>query len=130
MLYLLDWQEVRETNNVMTGFYYIYQKEGPLATGLTNALREMHKHELSFHFDGRIPKYSISNDIRNNMELPSDIADKVDSIILQCKNLTDAQIKTRAYLTDPMKNILKRQKSGEKMSNHPVFDGWIATKPK
>jgi len=130
LLYLLDWQEVKEASNVLTGLYYIYQKEGPLATGISGALQEMNGHELSFQFKGNTPTYSTSNDIRNNMELPHDIAVKVDALITQYGNLTDAQIKTRAYLTDPMKSILKRQKSGEKMSNHPVFDGWIVPKSK
>jgi uracil-DNA glycosylase family 4 len=129
LLYLLDWQEVKETSNVLTGFYYIYQREGPLATGISDALQEMKGHELSFQFKGNTPTYSISNDIRSNMDLPMDIASKVDILINKCGNLTDAQIKTRAYLTDPMKGILRRQKSGEKMSNHPVFDGWISPKP-
>jgi len=128
LLYLLDWQEVRETNNVLTGFYYIYQKEGPLATDLSESLRKMDGHELSFHFKGSTPTYSVSNDIRNSIELPQDIAIKVDALTAQYKNLTDAQIKTRAYLTSPMKSILRRQRLGEKMSNHPVFDGWIAPK--
>ena len=130
LLYLLDWQEVKEASSVLTGFYYIYQREGPLATGISDALQEMNGHELSFQFKGNTPTYSISNGIRNNMELPHDIAVKVDTLITQCGNLTDAQIKTRTYLTDPMKSILRRQKSGEKMSNHPVFDGWIAPKSK
>lgn len=129
LLYLLDWQEVRETGNVLTGFFYIYQKEGPLATGLSNTLRMMDGHELSFQFKGSTPTYSISNDIRSNMDLSPDIASKIDILINQCRNLTDAQIKTRAYLTDPMRGILRRQKSGEKMSNYPVFDGWISLKP-
>jgi uracil-DNA glycosylase family 4 len=128
LLYLLDWQEVKEASRVLTGFYYIYQREGPLATGISDALREMTDHELSLRFKGKTPTYSISNDIRNNMELPHDVAVKVNALITQCRNLTDAQIKTRAYLTDPMKSILRRQKSGEEMTNHPVFDGWIASK--
>lgn len=130
LLYLLDWQEVRETGNVLTGFYYIYQKEGPLATGLSEALQEMDGHELSFRFEGSVPKYSASNNIRSNVDLPQDIANKIDALTTRCKNLTDAQIKTRAYLTDPMKSILRRQKLGERMSNHPVFDGWIVPKTK
>jgi uracil-DNA glycosylase family 4 len=130
LLYLLDWREVKETSNVLTGFFYIYQKEGPLATGLSDALREMDGHELSFRFEGSVPKYSVSSDIRSNMELPPDIANKIDTLITQCKNITDAQIKTRAYLTDPMKSILRRERLGEKMFNHPVFDGWIAPKSK
>lgn len=128
LLYLLDWQEVKEASNVLTGFYYIYEKEGPLATGISDALQEMDGYELSFRFEGSVPKYSVSDDIRSNMELPPDVANKIDTLITQCKNLTDAQIKTRAYLTDPMKSILRRQKLGEKMANHPVFDGWITPK--
>jgi len=130
VLYLLDWQEVRDTGNVLTGCYYIFQKDGPLATGLSKALQEMDGHELVFYFEGGVPMYSISNDIRCNMELPQDIADKVDALITRCRDLTDAQIKTKAYWTSPMKNILRRQRLGEKMSNHPVFDGWIIPKPK
>ncbi len=128
LLYLLDWQEVRDSGNVLTGCYYIFQKEGPLATSLSEALQDMDGHELTFHFEGSVPTYSVSNDIRCNMDLPLDIASKVDILITRCRNLTDAQIKTKAYLTSPMKNILRRQRLGEKMSNHPIFDGWITPK--
>lgn len=96
MLYLLDWHEVRETGNVLTGFFYIYQKEGPLATGLSEALKEMEGHELSFRFEDDLPKYSSNGNIRNNLDLPQDITNKVDALISECRRLTDSQIKTRA----------------------------------
>lgn len=128
LLYLLDWQEVKASGNVLTGCYYIFQKNGPLATGLSEALEEMDNHELYFRFQGPVPTYSPGNAMRADMDLPSNIGEKVDRLLTQCEGLNDSQIKTRAYLTDPMKDILRRQKRGERMLNHPIFEGWVPPK--
>lgn len=128
LLYLLDWQEVKQGNGTITGLYYLTQKNGPLPTGLTRALNEMEGHELSFHFVSKEPTYSLGEQIRTDMGLPSNIAGKVDRLVEQCGHLTDSQIKTKAYMTAPMKQLIRRQRSGENTLNHPTFDGWIPTR--
>lgn len=125
LLYLLDWQEIKDTGNVLTGCYYIFQKEGPLATGLSRALDEMENHEVLLRFRGRMPIYFPGDDVRCDMELPEEVARKVNLVVERYGELTNAQIKTQAYLTEPMKNILRRQRQGETMLNHPLFEGWI-----
>jgi uracil-DNA glycosylase family 4 len=125
LLYLLDWQEIKDAGNVLTGCYYIFQKEGPLATGLSRALDEMENHEVSLQFRGRMPIYFPGDDIRYDMELPEEVARKVNLVLERYGELTNAQIKTQAYLTEPMRNILRRQRHGETMLNHPLFEGWI-----
>jgi uracil-DNA glycosylase family 4 len=130
LLYLLDWQEVKNSGKVLTGCYYIFQKDGPLATELSHVLDEMEGYEISFCFRGRIPTYSLGRNIRGNIELPSNILNKINSILTQYGTLTNAEIKTKAYLTDPIKTMLRRRRKGERILNHPIFEGWISPQSK
>ena len=126
LLYLLDWQEVRDARSVLTGCYYIFQKDGPSATGLSEALEEMENHEVSLWFRGTVSIYSLGEDIRCSMELTEEVARKVDLLLERYGELTNHQIKTQTYLTEPMRDILRRQRLGERMLNHPLFEGWIS----
>ena len=69
--------------------------------------------------------YLLGDDVRCDMELPEEVARKVNLVIERYGELTNVQIKTQAYLTEPMRNILRRQQHGEAMLNHPLFEGWI-----
>ncbi len=69
-------------------------------------------------------------DIRCDMELPEEVARRVNLVIERYGEFTNAQIKTQAYLTEPMRNILRRQRQGETMLNHPVFEDWIPSASK
>ncbi|MBI4331884.1 MAG: uracil-DNA glycosylase [Chloroflexi bacterium] len=129
LLYLLDWRQVRTTGDLLTGFYYIFQKNGPLATSLSLALDEMEGHELRFRWRGGQPIYATGQDIRVAMGLTLDTEKVIDDLVRECQALTDFQIKTKAYLTDPIRDILRRQKAGERMLNHPIFEGRIPAKP-
>lgn len=71
------------------------------------------------------PSYCLGDKMRHDVELPRDVSAKLDVILAEYGGLSEAQIKTRAYLTEPVKSILKRQRQGARMLNHPVFDGWI-----
>lgn len=130
LLYLLDWQEVETSRAVLTDFYYIAQKDGPLATRLSQALKKMDNYELSLRFYGTIPIYSLGKRFRKNMELPQNVDEKVGRILAQYGNLTDRQIKISAYLTDPMKNVIRCQLRGEDVLNRPIFEGWIPPQTK
>jgi hypothetical protein len=129
LLYLLDWQEVKVSGNVLTGCYYIFQKDGPLATGLSRALDEMEGYELSFRFVNGLPTYGIGPDVRCDMQLPDELAQKVEGILSAYGQLTDSQIKTAAYLTAPVKKIRLRERTGERILNQPLFEGWIQSSP-
>ncbi len=126
LLYLLDWQEVKNTGRLLTGSYYILQKNGPLPIGLSKALSYMEGHEVTLRFESREPVYSLGHDVRFDTKLSAEVDAKVNEIICECGHLTDAQIKTRAYLTEPMKAILRRRGNGEKILNRPVFEGWLS----
>jgi len=130
LLYLLDWQEVKDNGDVLTGSYYIAQANGPLATTLSQALGEMEGYEVTLQFQGNTPTYRVGRSPRQNLVLPSNVAEKVDDVVQQNHSLTDARIKVRTYLTKPMKDIIRRQQRGERVLNHPVFEGWIQPKDK
>jgi uracil-DNA glycosylase family 4 len=126
LLYLLDWQEFESTGNIMTGYYYIFQQNGPLATGLTKSLDEMEGHELSFRWVTDVPSYIPGRSIRTSMDLPTEINNKVETILKKYGDHSDKDIKISAYLTKPVKAILRRKNNGESVLNQPVF---IISKP-
>jgi uracil-DNA glycosylase family 4 len=121
LLYLLDWRELETNGKLLTGYYYIFQKNGPLATGLTKTLTEMEGHEISFRWVGNTPTYVTGPNVRANMDLPPDINGKVETLLEKYGKHTDSEIKTSAYLTKPMKNIIRRMNEGESFLNQPVF---------
>jgi hypothetical protein len=49
------------------------------------------------------------------------IARIVDGVIESTARLTDGQLKTRTYLTEPMKRILRAEKTGRSMINTPLL---------
>lgn len=125
LLYLLDWHEVKTIGRVLTGSYYIFQKDGPLAIGLSHVLDEMEGHEVSFRFAGTVPTYYAGKDVRCDMQLSGGIAQKVDQILAKYGSLTDSQLKTAAYLTAPVKTMRRRERAGEHILNQPLFEGWV-----
>ncbi len=125
LLYMLDWKEVQTNGNVLTGCYYIFQKDGPLATGLSHVLEEMEGYEISFRFHNRLPTYFLGANVRSDMHLPIEVKQKIDYILQQYGPMNEKEIKTRTYLTKPVKQILHRQRQGERVLNYPVFEGFI-----
>lgn len=125
MLYLLDWAEVKEDGHPLTGCYYMFQKAGPLPTGLAKALDEMEGHELKIRFQNRQPLYSPYGPPREPMDLPPSIEKKVADLVAECREIDDYGMKVRAYLTRPVRQLLWRQKQGDRILNCPVFEGWV-----
>lgn len=125
LLYLLDWRALENSGSILTNLYYITQKDGPLATRLSQALKKMEDYELSLSFYRRKPIYSTGSRPRSGMDLPPNINKKIKEILIKYGNLTDEQIKIIVYLTKPMKNIVRHQLQGEDVYNRPVFEDWI-----
>lgn len=121
LLYLIDWKEWQSHGEILTGYYYIFQKNGPLPTGLSRNLEDMEGNEVYFRWMGSEPGYSLGRNIRTSMELPIEISNKLDEILEKYGELTDSKIKTTVYLTKPIKELFRRRLNGESVLNYPVF---------
>jgi len=123
LLYLLDWHEIQETGTLLTGYYYIFQKNGPLATGLSKSLEALTRTELLLYFYRGNPHYRLGSTPRHPMDLPNVIEWKVDQIVNRFGHRSDIEIKMISYMTPPIKDFVRKISAEEDVLNKPVFDG-------
>ena len=128
ILYLLEWSYMQDCGKRLTGGYFIRQKDGPYCT-------DLHLTKLK----AAIPGLRVRNSSKSlHISLPGrdmfdeyassvsrDIEEYVDEKLRELGGKTESQLKTRAYLTKPMKQILRyEKKSATGLYNTPILLGW------
>lgn len=113
LIYLLDYRFELERQNRLTDFFYIRQKDGPYCVELGS--RWYKKYDaLDVTFRSGIPilNWRDGGLFSERSELSADLKSAVDAFLEPLSDLSDAQLKTRAYLTAPMKRALKAERVG------------------
>lgn len=119
-LYLVDLESFKLNNKLLTDSLYLNQMNGPFIPSLKKELESLKDYIMikewknakfmelkkSINYD----KYKLNND---EMSIVLKVFDAH-------KNKTSSKLKTRVYLTKPMKTILKKERNGEKAYNIPI----------
>lgn len=119
LLYLIDYAWLRQKGGLLTEAFYLSQKAGPWPTVLSRRLGEMASHEVVLSrrgqlvAPGRCPRFAP--------DLPSDEAAVVDRVLVKYASLSERELRTRVYLTAPMKRLLRLERQGLPTYNKPVF---------
>jgi len=121
LLYLIDLKALENIGSTITDEIYLRQKEGPWMPKLKDEIVKMHDYEIKSYFDNRIPILKLGPNPRFNIKLNEDILNIVFEIIEKYGNLNESSIKTKVYLTPPMKYIIKQEKYGREMYNKPLI---------
>jgi len=129
LLYLLEWSHISSRGNRLTGAYFIRQKDGPYCTDLQITKLKTAIPELRIHRGVRGLMLSLPT--RNLFEeaasaaTPQVIDAFVHEELKRLSGKTEAELKTKAYMTKPMRAILRREKSdAANLYNAPVLLGW------
>lgn len=121
-LYLLDQRAAAATGETLTGFFYIRQKDGPYCVELGGGWHR--------HFDGIALRRSGGKLMlewrgpalfESGPEVSSDDQIAVEELLNSITPLTDEQLKTRVYLTKPMRKALAAEKAGVSQLNRPLL---------
>jgi uracil-DNA glycosylase family 4 len=128
IFYLLEVEHFKSTGNRLTSAYIVRQKDGPYVFELNYKKLKKALIELEFQTKNEILylKYSSDSQIRHqSSDLFGEVLDELDADIevklRELSSKTDAQLKTLAYLTRPMKEILKQERSQKRaFYNMPV----------
>lgn len=122
MLYLIDYRAISEENAPITDFFYIRQKDGPYCVELgTKWYKDNESVELKF-VDGKPIVHWVDRGLfREPVNIPSDIQAFLNKCIGEISPLSDSELKTRAYLTRPMKRALKAEKQGLRGLNRALL---------
>jgi uracil-DNA glycosylase family 4 len=122
-LYLIDVEAIRKTGSPLTNFFYIRQKEGPYCVELGSRWFKSHEDELRVTMRERRPWIVWQNGglFQARPQLDRHRANIVDGVLATIRRLNDAQLKTKAYLTSPMKRSLREERSGVGQLNRPLL---------
>lgn len=128
LIYLIDYEFLKNKGRLFTESFYIYQNAGPLQTILTKRLKELEDFELKKIYEGNNIIYEPTNSIRFKLDFKKDEKEIIDKVINKFSSYDDRRIKTIVYLTNPMRYFLKEKKKGINIVNKPVFKNYKADK--
>lgn len=130
LLYLLEWSYMQEIGKRLTGAYFIRQKDGPYCTDLhltklKNAIPDLQIRRNGNRIYVRLPEPDLFGVHKRPFQLDPEIGRFIESKLKDLAEKSDAVLKTRAYLTKPMKEILRKEKdASNNMYNIPILIGW------
>jgi uracil-DNA glycosylase family 4 len=122
-MFLIDYESMKTTGNPITDFVYIRQKDGPYCVELGSRWFKAFASQISvLNRDGK--PFVIWND-RGLFGRTSDpemqAKGMIDVMVESLRGLSDSQIKTRSYLTAPMKASLRAERAGSSQLNRPLL---------
>jgi len=121
LLYLIDYQSIQVLGYSLTREVYLREKDGPWLPNLTKMLDKYQKSAVDIYFKKRIPIVKLKDLPKINVKLSNEEVELFDSIILKYATLSERDLKTKVYLTDPMKYILAEEKKGKKMLHSAII---------
>lgn len=118
LLYLIDYKHLKECNSTISNSIYLRMQEGPWIPYLKNIIQE-NKNIRIFMSNGKPILSYYSNEETFNLDDCEKIF--INRYLEKFKEYDDALIKTKVYLTTPMKYVLRQEKKGRMMTKKPIL---------
>lgn len=122
VMFLIDLRGRTDLGSTLTSFFYIRQKDGPYCVDLGG--NWFSRFENIRVRRGASPSFAWeSADLFSvpNTELDQDTARIVERVCAEVEALSDSQLKTRVYLTPPMRRLLAEERLGRSTLNFPLL---------
>ncbi len=121
LLYLADLQAMKVLGHTFAGDIYLRQVDGPWLPTLDKELRAMDGFEVRRFFAHNLPMVCRGPSPRFETKLDDPALEILAAVVAKYGDLTNAQVKTAAYQTDPMRHVLRAERAGKDMRNKPVL---------
>ncbi len=121
LLYLADLAAVNTLGRQITGAVYLRQTDGPWPPEIDRALQQLARRGAVTLVSGRIPLVCPGPSRGIEPLLPEEDFGVLLDTVERYGSMTNSQIKTAAYMTLPMRELLRRERSGERTLNKPVL---------
>lgn len=122
-MYLVDLEATNQRGQALTDFFYIRQKDGPYCVELGSRWFRSYQDEVKFEVkDGR-PwlRWLDSGLFAGPIVIAEEDRDLVDRVVSSIRSLSDSQLKTKSYLTSPMRRALRAERNGQGQLNRPLL---------
>jgi uracil-DNA glycosylase family 4 len=122
LLYLTDLCALQKLGKTLTREIYIRQEEGPWPPALWESIQPIKERELTVFSRGGKPFVDKGPSPRLCIDHKNDELSVIDSVLDRYGQLSDRDIKTAVYMTQPMRHILRQEKQeGHPLLNKPVI---------
>lgn len=123
LLYLADLAFYEQNNITISGCVYLRMQEGPWIPTLKDTTIELNKQYLRTYYIKNKPylKWIDHGNDDEKLSLSQEEKQMLLSICEKYEHYDDAQIKLAAYMTKPMKYIIKNENAGRNMTKIPVL---------
>jgi uracil-DNA glycosylase family 4 len=121
LLYMIDLSFLEKYGQTVTGSTYLRMQDGPWIPELKDiAVILENQKRIQINFVKRKAYYCALGNPQMTAVL-SDKIEQIDQILLKYSESSDEQIKSAAYLSAPMRYILKEEKNNRSMLKIPVI---------
>lgn len=118
LLYLIDYNHIKEYNTSLTNGIYLRMQEGPWLPYLKNVVKES-KYIKTVRSGSALRLVSCTLD--ENEDLDEEDKTFIKKVVEKYKDYNDGEIKTVVYRTPPMRYVLSQEKLGKSMLKVPVL---------
>jgi uracil-DNA glycosylase family 4 len=121
LLYLIDLRSFERRGETITGCSYLRMQDGPWLPSLAQQTKRLEGRELSCSFVGGQPIIAPGPSPRFSVLLPDSEIELILEILERHCASSDSAIKTAAYLTEPMRLVLRKEKAGSRLMHSLVL---------
>ena len=121
LLYLTDLAALKALNKTLTGEIYLREAAGPWPPAIRKALKAMNGRNIRWYFVKGVPMVSPCPSPHQDSHIDDELLAVLSRTLEKYGRMTNAQIKTAAYLTEPMRYLLAQEKKGRDMRRVPVI---------
>lgn len=121
LLFLIDVESIERFHKSLTGQTYLRQANGPWQPQLTKILSGLDMHGVRFLPKGKNSYVLLEKTPPSLPPLSNQEREIIERTLKRHGRKSDSEIKTAAYLTRPMKYLLRQEKLGRNLRNKPVI---------
>ncbi len=121
LMYLVDLRCIQRFGCTVASPIYLRQAEGPWPPKLKECLDGMDGYEVRVNYSRRAPIVAPGPSPRFQPFLDDNVIEVISEVLDTYGSMSNSEIKTAVYLTDPMRYILESERRGKKMLNRPVL---------
>jgi uracil-DNA glycosylase family 4 len=113
LMYLIDYRYYKSFDEKLTDFFYIRQKDGPYCVELGSRwYKKFEALDVSFQAGVPVLNWRQAGLFAEKPQLHDTTRRVLDDLLQPLSRLSESELKTRAYLTAPMKRALRAERSG------------------
>jgi uracil-DNA glycosylase family 4 len=114
LMYLVEWYAWTKRGEPLTNAYFIRQKDGPYCTDLHLAKLRRALVDLVVEGPMERPTLRVAQGLFEQAPvsaLPADTAEIVNDVLTSTDGLSDAELKTKVYMSAPMRALLRAERT-------------------